>query len=75
MTGQVSTEVRKCHKCKQTGHLIWDCPQKEIAVSKEMPPASKEKTASKEKSSQRAVKCYNCGQLCHIATSLYIVLK
>ena len=62
-------EVKRCHTCRKTGHLMRDCPQR--AESAEKPDTAKlepkGETPSKDKTNRKPVVCYNCGQLGHIA--------
>ena len=53
------TESRKCHKCKQVGHLMRECPQKD--------PLRETHANNKEKLNCGMVKCCNCGRMGHMA--------
>ena len=53
------TESRKCHKCKQAGHLMSDFPLRD--------PPKETHANKKEKPNRGTVKCYNCGRMGHVA--------
>ena len=63
-------EVKRCHTCRKTGHLMRDCPQR--AAGAEKPDTAKSEPKgdtppSKDNTNCKPVVCYNCEQSGHIA--------
>ena len=68
--GKQKVETRKCHNCKQEGHLAWSCPRRSSPPEDEKEDTEKKPTGSggKKDGFGRAVKCYNCGGQGHISS-------
>ena len=67
------TDVKRCHTCRRTGHLMKDCPQRVAGAEKSdrsdaaKPGLLETPAANKDKTNRKPVVCYNCGQSGHIA--------
>ena len=55
-------DTRKCHVCKQSGHLAYNCPNKK--TQEESASTMKEGESKKGK---RNVKCFSCGNMGHMS--------
>jgi hypothetical protein len=55
--------VKRCHTCKQTGHLSYNCPK----APKPSESSTRQIPTNKKTGTERKYKCFSCGEWGHIA--------